>query len=271
MICFPNAKINLGLHVTGKRDDGYHTIETVFYPVPLCDALEAVRSEKVSFSVSSSKLNIAHDNLVVKAYNLLLELYKIQPLEIYLKKAIPIGAGLGGGSADAAFMLKLINSLCSLTLSDEELELYAAKLGADCPFFIRNKPVIATGTGNIFTPIDLSLKGYYLYIIKPPVSVSTKEAYSLVKPLSADFELTELATLPISCWRDCLRNDFEPYIFKKYPVIGEIKAMFYEQGAEYAAMSGSGSAVFGIFTKPLTVTLKMKQLIKNCFVWSGEL
>jgi len=270
MICFPNAKINLGLHVTGRRGDGYHTIETVFYPVGLRDAVEAVVSEDGGDCFASLAMtgeDEVEENLVMKAYRLLGGQYQLPPLQIYLRKAIPVGAGLGGGSADAAFTLKLINELCLLNLTDEELERQAAKLGADCPFFIRNKPVIATGTGNVFTPIDLSLKGYHICIVKPPVSVSTKEAYSLVQPRKADFALSDLATTPVSAWRTCLRNDFEAYIFEKYPIIEKIKSMLYEQGAEYASMTGSGSAVYGLFRTAPSISL----VAQNCFVWSGEM
>ena len=266
MICFPNAKINLGLHVTGKRPDGYHTIETIFYPIPLTDALEAVKSEKTSFNQTGIKLESSpENNLVMKAYNLMSEKYKIPPLDIYLKKAIPSGAGLGGGSADAAFTLKLINDLCECGIENIELEKMATSIGADCPFFIKNKPVIATGTGNIFKPSDISLKGYAICVVKPPVGVSTKEAYSNIKPQEPKFSLDKLSSFPIAEWKNMLKNDFEPSVFEKYPVIGEIKDKLYSLGAEYAAMSGSGSAVFGLFKNTITPTFS------DCFVWKGIL
>ena len=266
MICFPNAKINLGLHITGKRSDGYHTIETIFYPIPLTDALEAVKSEKVSFKQTGIKLDSSPaENLVMKAFRLLSEKYDLPPLEIHLKKAIPSGAGLGGGSADAAFALKMINELCECNISEENLEKIAASTGADCPFFIHNKPVIATGTGNIFEHSDVSLKGYTIYLVKPPVAVSTKEAYANIKPKKPKFSLKNLSSLPVNEWRDVLKNDFEPNIFEKYPVIREIKDKLYSLGAEYAAMSGSGSAVFGLFKN--TISPKFT----NCFIWKGTL
>jgi len=265
MICFPNAKINLGLHITGKNSDGYHTIETIFYPIPLTDALEAVKSEETSFRQTGMKLDSSpEDNLVMKTYNLMLKKHNIPPLDIYLIKAIPSGAGLGGGSADAAFTLKLINDLCECNICEKNLEKMAASIGADCPFFIYNKPVIATGTGNIFKPTDISLKGYTIYIIKPPVTVSTKEAYSNVKPQKPDFSLEKLPSLPVKEWRYVLKNDFEPSVFKKYPVIGDIKDKLYSLGAEYAAMSGSGSSVFGLFKK--TISPKFP----DYFVWKGN-
>ena len=266
MLYYPNAKINLGLHITGKRSDGYHTIETIFYPIPLTDALEAVKSDKTSFTQTGIKLESSpEDNLVMKAYNLMLKKHKIPPLDIYLKKAIPSGAGLGGGSADAAFALKLFNSICECNIEDGKLEKMAASIGADCPFFIRNKPVIATGTGNIFKPSDISLKGYTIYLIKPPVSVSTKEAYSNVKPKKPDFSLEKLPAIPVREWQNVLKNDFEPSVFDKYPVIGDIKDKLYSLGAEYAAMSGSGSAVFGLFKNAISPSFP------DCFVWKGTL
>ena len=266
MIIFPNAKINLGLHITGKRSDGYHTIETIFYPIPLTDALEVVVSDKTSFTQTGIKLDsLPEDNLVMKAYNLMSKKYKIPPLEIYLKKAIPSGAGLGGGSADAAFMLKLVDNMFECNIKYDKLEKIACSIGADCPFFIHNKPVIATGTGNIFISSGVSLKGYTIYLIKPPVTVSTKEAYSIVKPKKADFSLKELPSIPVPEWRNVLKNHFEPSVFDKYPVIGDIKEKLYSLGAEYAAMSGSGSSVFGLFKNAISPTFD------DCFVWKGTL
>jgi 4-diphosphocytidyl-2-C-methyl-D-erythritol kinase len=267
MLCFPNAKINLGLHVTGKRPDGYHNIETIFYPVPLNDALEAVRTTDAnSFRQTGLRLNSPdEDNLVMKALRLLSEQYNIPPLEIHLKKTIPPEAGLGGGSADAAFMLKLANDLCDLKITDHQLEKTAASLGADCPFFIRNTPVIATGKGNIFKPASLSLKNYILYIVKPPVTVSTKEAYAAIHPRRPAFRLDGLASLPVAEWKNVLVNDFERSVFETHPVIGEIKDRLYALGAEYASMSGSGSAVFGLFGRTVSPGFH------DCFVWSGKL
>ena len=266
MICFPNAKINLGLYITEKRSDGYHSIETIFYPIPLTDALEAVKSKRTSFKQTGIKLESSpEDNLVMKTYNLMSEKYKISPLDIYLTKAIPSGAGLGGGSADAAFTLKLINELCECNIPEDKLEKMAASIGADCPFFIQNKPVIATGTGNIFKPCNISLKGYIIYLIKPPVAVSTKEAYSDIKPQKPEFSLEKLSSLPVCEWKGVLKNDFEPSVFEKHPVIGEIKDKLYSMGAEYSAMSGSGSSVFGLFKN--TISPKFP----DCFVWKGVL
>lgn len=266
MICFPNAKINIGLFVTDKRDDGFHNIETLFYPVPLCDALEVIPSEKLSISLSGSLTpSEPEDNLVVKAYKEMLKKYDFPPVDIFLRKAIPIGAGLGGGSADAAFMSKAIRQLYDLAVSDEELERLIASIGADCPFFIKNKPVMATGTGNVFSLSDVSLRGYTIYIVKPQVEVSTKGAYAMIKPLKASFQLEELSSVPVSEWKNVLRNDFEPVIFEQYPEVREIKDSLYEKGAVFASMSGSGSAVYGLFTEAVSLHFP------NCYVWKGTL
>lgn len=269
MICFPNAKINLGLNVVSKRPDGYHNIETVFYPIPVKDALEIVEAEKLSFTQTGIQVDAPMEkNLVIKALNLLKKQYEIPPLEIHLLKTIPFGAGLGGGSADAAFMLKLVNDFCKLDIQADELEKLAASIGADCPFFIRNTPVFATGTGNIFEPVDhLSLKGYHFCLIKPDVAVSTPEAYSLVTPTAPEISLKEIVNRPVAEWKHLMANDFEKSVFTKYPVIGEIKDELYKAGAVYASMSGSGSSVFGLFETPT----RLKEQFADCFVWEGQL
>lgn len=268
MICFPNAKINLGLNVVSKRLDGYHNIETIFYPIPVKDALEIVAADRFSFTQTGIQVDApVEKNLVIKAMNLLKARYEIPSLEIHLLKAIPFGAGLGGGSADAAFMLKLLNEFCHLGLPSEELEILAASIGADCPFFIRNTPVFASGTGNLFEDIELSLKGYHLCLIKPDVAVSTLEAYSLVTPAPPEISLQEMITLPVFEWKDKMINDFEKSVFTKHPVIGKIKEALYEAGAVYASMSGSGSSVFGLFEKPTA----LKDSVPHCFVWEGVL
>lgn len=253
MIIFPNAKINLGLNITGKCPDGYHNLETVFYPVPMDDALEVhvlhtPTEQKYALHLSGIEVaGCAEENLVVKAYLLLDSEFQLPPVDIHLFKHIPSGAGLGGGSADAAFMLKLLNERFGLQLTDEQLEIYAARLGADCAFFIKNRPTFAEGIGNIFSPIALSLKGYQLVIIKPDIFVSTREAFAQVEPQRPTHPLREVIARPITEWKELLVNDFEASVFPQYPAIGEIKEKFYQQGAVYAAMSGSGSSVFGIF------------------------
>nr|WP_129733478.1 4-(cytidine 5'-diphospho)-2-C-methyl-D-erythritol kinase [Parabacteroides goldsteinii] len=268
MICFPNAKINLGLNVVNKRPDGYHNIETVFYPIPVKDALEIVSAEELSFTQTGIQVDAPMEkNLVIKALNLLKTQYDIPVLEVHLLKAIPFGAGLGGGSADAAFMLKLLNDFCQLNIQPEELEKLAATIGADCPFFIRNTPVFATGTGNIFEPVELSLKDYHLCLVKPDVAVSTPEAYSLVTPAAPALSLKEIINRPVSEWKKLMTNDFEQSVFTKHPVIGQIKETLYQAGAVYASMSGSGSSVFGLFENPT----HLKEQFSGCFVWEGQL
>lgn len=252
MITFPNAKINLGLSVTEKRPDGYHNLETVFYPVAIEDALEIQRCPKSSkkFILHQHGMQIAgnpEENLVVKAYLLLDNEYHLPSTEIHLYKHIPSGAGLGGGSADAAFMLKLLNKYYQLQLSDESLEKYAAILGADCAFFIKNKPTFAGGIGNLFSPIALSLKDYQIVIIKPDVFVSTREAFANIHPHHPRYSIREVLQRPVNEWKELLTNDFEASVFPQYPIIKNIKELLYQNGAVYASMSGSGSSVFGIF------------------------
>ena len=254
MVTFPNAKINLGLNVVSCREDGYHNLETVFYPVALSDALEFAPAEKTSLNlVGLSVEGDIEQNLVVRAFRLLQKEFQLPELEIALLKQIPMGAGLGGGSSDAAFMLKLLNEQFKLHLSDVHLEAYAAKLGADCPFFIRNKPVFAAGIGNEFTPINLSLKSYSLVLIKPDVHVSTAEAYAHVACQRWDVPLKEVMAMPIEKWRQYLVNDFETSAFEAHPELAAIKQQLYDAGAVYAAMSGSGSTVYGIFKDKPTV------------------
>ncbi|MDD4514528.1 4-(cytidine 5'-diphospho)-2-C-methyl-D-erythritol kinase [Massilibacteroides sp.] len=268
MICFPNAKINLGLNVIEKRPDGYHNLETIFYPIPIKDALEIVPAREFSFSQTGIEITgPIEKNLVIKALDLLKARFDIPPIEIHLLKAIPFGAGLGGGSSDAAFMLKLLNDFCTFGLKEEELETLAASIGADCPFFVRNKPVFASGTGNIFTPVEVSLKGYHLCLVKPDIAVSTPEAYSSITPLRPQINIKDIIVRPVSEWKELLVNDFEKSIFPRYPEIKNIKEKLYEAGAVYAAMSGSGSSVFGLFEKAVS----MKQIFPKHYVWEGIL
>ena len=252
MLTFPNAKINLGLNITEKRPDGYHNLETIFYPVPIEDALEIniLNKGNGKFRLHQAGLEIeeeAESNLVVKAYKLLDDRFNLPPVDIHLFKHIPSGAGLGGGSSDAAFMLKLLNDHFQLELSEEQLEVYAATLGADCAFFIKNKPTYAEGIGNLFSPIELSLSGYQIMIVKPNVFVSTREAFSNIHPHRPEYPVKEAILRPVAEWKDILINDFEASVFPQHPVIEEIKEELYHQGAIYASMSGSGSSVFGLF------------------------
>lgn len=269
MLTYPNAKINLGLNIIERREDGYHNIETVFYPVGLSDVLEVVPSDAcLDYSFSSSGIELGgdpEDNLIIKAYRLLRSVYQFPAIDISLIKQIPFGAGLGGGSSDAAFMLKMLNEIFELKITNRKLEKYADLLGADCPVFIKNKPVFATGTGNIFTPIKISLKGYYLLLVKPDIHVSTPEAYSLVNPEKPQTSLVELIQKPITEWKDTIKNDFEKSVFPKYPEIELIKKLLYDLGAVYASMSGSGSSVYGIFeSKP-----EKSDLFEGWFISGG--
>lgn len=268
MICFPNAKINLGLNVVSKRPDGYHNIETIFYPIPIKDVLEVVKSESFSFTQTGIPVDgPVGKNLVIKALNLLRTNYQIPQLEVHLLKAIPFAAGLGGGSADAASMLMLLNDFCELRLQPDELECMASHIGADCPFFVRNRPVFASGTGNAFEDVELSLSGYHLCLVKPNIAVSTPEAYSMVTPTVPALSLKEIVARPVAVWKDTMVNDFERSIFARHPVIEEIKDTLYQTGALYASMSGSGSSVFGLY-KEIT---HLKARFSDCYVWEGQL
>lgn len=271
MTSYPNAKINIGLNVVERREDGYHNIETIFYPIGLHDVLNVEISDTCSdYSFSNSGIHISGDpeeNLIVKAYRLIKKNHQIPPIDISLLKQIPFGAGLGGGSSDGAFMLKTLNELFQLKITPKKLETLAAKLGADCPFFIRNQPVFASGIGNVFTPIELSLKGYWLLLVKPDIHVSTPDAYAGVTPSKPQISLTELVKKPIDEWKESVVNDFEKSVFAKFPVIEELKNQIYDLGAKYASMSGSGSSVYGIFeTRP-----DFEGKFENCFVACGDM
>ena len=248
MITFPNAKINIGLNVVSKRDDGYHNLETIFYPVKLADALELADSDKMQFSSSGIKIDgNPENNLVVKAYKLLQKDFKLPLVKLHLNKVIPFGAGLGGGSSDAAFTLKMLNDYFNLKIPSAKLENYAAQIGADCPFFINNKPTFATGIGDQFQPINLDLTEYEILIVKPNISVSTPDAYKNIIPSKPEFNLKDIENLPIESWKDYIKNDFEESVFETYPEIENLKQTLYKMGALYASMSGSGSALFGVF------------------------
>ena len=267
MITYPNAKINLGLNIVEKRPDGYHNLETVFYPINLQDALEVNDLEgegEYTLKISGTPIEGELDNnLVVKAYRFLKKDFpNMGSINIHMYKHIPTGAGLGGGSADAAFMLKLLNEKFKLNLSTEKLEKYAAILGADCAFFIQNKPVFASGIGNIFEEINLSLKGYYLVLVKPDIFVSTKDAFANIIPMKPNHSLKEIIRMPVETWRATMKNDFEDSVFKKFPEIAAIKDKLYDMGAIYASMSGSGSSVFGIFREQVE---HVDEVFSGCF------
>ncbi|MBP1639310.1 MAG: 4-diphosphocytidyl-2C-methyl-D-erythritol kinase [Bacteroidetes bacterium] len=265
MITFPNAKINLGLNIVEKRSDGYHNLETIFYPVGWKDALEVVPADSVSLTISGIPIaGEAEKNLVMKAYRLLKKDYDLDNLNIYLRKNIPFGAGLGGGSADGAFMLSLLNRYFNLRLTEAELAVYAVRLGADCPFFIYNKPMFATGIGDILEPIEVNLGDYHIVIIKPDVAVPTVEAYSRVVPRQPAISLKTLIALPVEEWKGGVVNDFEVSVFTCHPELAELKELLYKNGAVYASMSGSGSALYGIFPPDLYPQFD----IPNCVVWN---
>ena len=251
MIVFPNAKINLGLQITNKRSDGFHNIISCFYPVPWTDALEIIETSKTIFTSSGIDIpDSTGGNLCTQAYKLLDKDYKLPSVHIHLHKSIPIGAGLGGGSSDAAYTLKLLNQKFNLQLSMEQLEGYARKLGSDCAFFIQNTPTMAIEKGDKFQPIAMSLKGYHIALIYPNLHISTKEAYSTVTPAMPDTTLLDvLENKPVSKWKDLIHNDFEKGITEKHPQLKRLKSDLYIQGAVYASMTGSGSTFYGIFDK----------------------
>ena len=275
MICYPNVKINLGLKVLRKREDGYHDLETLFLPYPgIADCLEIITGDDYSRTLSGLREQypsltqaISEDgklmitlarregvdwdplkDLTAKAYFLLNAQYDLPPMKIYLEKRSPVGAGLGGGSSDAAFALRMISTLVNLELSDEQLASYAAQLGSDCAFFIYNRPMFGSGRGEILEPFELDLTGYRVEVFIPEgIAVSTADAYRGIVPHEPEVPLKEILRRPVSSWKDCLDNDFEQTVFAKYPALAEVKAELYKKGAIYAAMSGSGSAFFGIF------------------------
>ncbi len=263
MITFPCAKINLGLNIVSKRPDGYHNLETVFYPIPLTDALEIKYMDEKFPSESPCDLKITgndvdcneEDNLVIKAYQLLAADFQLPRVHAHLVKRIPIQAGLGGGSSDAAYMIRLLDERFRLNIGIPEMERYAAKLGADCAFFITADPSYAEGIGDVLMPVDVpgaGLGGYYLAVVKPSVAVSTRDAYAAIVPKTPAKCCRDIVRQPIETWKDELVNDFEAPIFAMHPELAAIKQSLYDAGAVYAAMSGSGSALFGIFREQPT-------------------
>ncbi len=267
MIVFPNCKINLGLYVKNKRADGFHNIETVFYPVSLSDVLEIIKAKKeTKIHIKGIKIpDSKNSNLCIKAYELIRKDHDIPPVDIYLYKKIPAGAGLGGGSSDGAFTIKLLNTMFSLNLSVKQMQDYAQKLGSDCAFFINNKPSFACEKGNKLEPAKPDIDNYYISLVKPDISINTKAAYSEIKPCDNRKSIKEIIRQPIDTWKKELSNDFEKIVFKKYPEIKSIKDRMYEAGAIYASMSGSGSAVYGIFDKKTDIL----PLFSKYFVWQG--
>jgi 4-diphosphocytidyl-2-C-methyl-D-erythritol kinase len=254
MLAIANAKINLGLYVTEKRTDGYHNLETVFYPIKLSDVVEITDAAELSCEVNGIDIPGDNtDNICMKAYQLLQKDYNLPPQKISILKNIPVGAGLGGGSSDAAFLIKLLNSKFELKLTQMMMQNYARQLGADCPFFIENKPVFAFGIGDEFESLEIDLSTYFMVLVKPSVHVSTADAYSGIVPSSANIVLKDLIHLPVEDWKGQLKNDFESSVFGKYPEIEAIKGLLYQAGAIFALMSGSGSSVFAIFKQKISL------------------
>lgn len=273
MLLLPNCKINIGLNIVSKRSDGYHNLETVFFPIPLRDNLEfkEIENEDVPYRLVSGGVPIEgkpEDNLIVKVYLDMKAEFNLPALELSLYKNIPMGAGLGGGSSDAAAMMKGLNETYNLQLSAEDMEKRLAKFGADCPFFVRNKPAYATGIGDELTNCNVSLKDKFIVLVKPDVFVSTKEAYAHVTPKLPAIPLAEAIKLPIETWKEQIVNDFEQSVFPFNPELPAIKQTLYDMGAVYASMSGSGSTMYGIFNRP---TPEANEVFDKCFVYTKKL
>jgi len=257
MVTFPNCKINLGLNITGKRPDGYHNLETIFFPITIKDVLEIISADKTELTLSGNGIDIpAEENICIKAYQLLKKDFSELPaIKIHLHKTIPSGAGLGGGSADGSFILKMLNDKYQLNLFTDQLISYGLQLGSDCPFFIINKPCLATSRGEILEEIKIDLSAYKILIINPGIHINTGWAFTQLTPALPAKSIKEIIQQPISTWKDELKNDFEEPVFKQYPEIRSIKETLYNNGAIYAAMSGSGSSVFGLFEKEKKVKI----------------
>ena len=269
MVTFPHAKINIGLNVVSKRPDGYHNIITCFYPFQWTDALEILPSDRFNFSSSGIAIpGNEESNLCIEAFRLLEKAYQLPPVKMHLHKAIPMGAGLGGGSSDAAFALKTLNQIFNLSLTAEMLRKFAGELGSDCPFFVQEQPAIATGTGTVFEPTSLSLKSLFFVVVNPNTHIGTAEAYQSLIPKEPEVDLRTILKAPISEWKDKLVNDFETPVFKKFPEVRKVKEKLYELGALYAAMSGSGSSVYGLFENSQSVSAHFPD---HYLVWEGTL
>lgn len=273
MICFPNAKINIGLNIVEKRKDGFHSIESIFQSIDLCDVLEIIEDAEqspphVTFTHSGIEIpGNSNDNLCIKAYELMCKKHSLPAIKVHLHKNIPIGAGLGGGSADAAFFIQLLNKKFNLNLRVNEMEHYAARLGSDCSYFVTNKPAYCTQKGDVHAPIDLDLSAYHFVLVNPNLHINTAQAYAGVKPKASERNLAEdIKKLPIEKWKDHIHNDFEDSLFPQFPEIKNIKEKLYSLGALYASMSGSGSTVYGIFSQSVDI----EDTFKDYFVWQGK-
>lgn len=271
MIAFPNCKINLGLFVTEKRGDGFHNIQSIFVPIPLCDVLEVITAEEGVMQFETSGIALdgeVDDNICVKAYRLLQRDFNLAGIKSHLLKNIPTGAGLGGGSSDGAIMLKLLNDVFALQLSNKDLKNYAAQLGSDCSFFIDSKTAFVGGRGELVKDLTVDLSSKTIVIVHPNIHVSTRKAYSRIVPKKAPIDLTSINTIPFEDWRAQITNDFEAPIFHLYPEIAELKNKLYDAGAFYASMSGSGSALYGIFHHEVE---NLQSWFPGCFYWKGTL
>ncbi|MBB1530031.1 MAG: 4-(cytidine 5'-diphospho)-2-C-methyl-D-erythritol kinase [Prevotella sp.] len=279
MLTFPCAKINLGLNITSKREDGYHNLETIFYPVPLTDALEVKlmhddfpSDEPCDLKITGNAVDCDEkNNLVVKAYTLLAQDFKLPRVHTHLVKRIPMQAGLGGGSADGAFMIRLLDERFRLNMGIAEMERYASRLGSDCAFFITAEPSFATGRGEVLEPVNIAeqnLQGYYIAIVKPAIAVSTREAFQQIICRQPEHCCRDIVRQPVETWKTVLTNDFEEPAFKQHPELADIKQRLYDLGAVYAQMSGSGSAFFGLFR---TVPQQLKSNFPDCYTFTTKL
>jgi 4-diphosphocytidyl-2-C-methyl-D-erythritol kinase len=272
MILFPNAKINIGLNIFGKRSDGYHNIETVMFPIGICDALEVHESsggkDDISLTTSGISLDVvSENNLIYKAYALLKRDYYLPPVIVHLHKNIPFGAGLGGGSADAVFMLKILNTKFKLNIEDGKLEEYASCIGSDCAFFVKNKPALSSGRGEQLEPIRMNLSGYHLVLVFPQILISTAEAYSCVHVGPPETSLKERINNPVNDWKHLINNNFESGLFTSHPLLRKIKEDFYLSGAVYASLTGSGGALYGLYeSEP-----DPGDWFKDYYIWSEKL
>lgn len=279
MLTFPCAKINLGLNITSKREDGYHNLETIFYPVPLTDALEVKlmhddfpSDEPCDLKITGNAVDCDEkNNLVVKAYTLLAQDFKLPHVHTHLVKRIPMQAGLGGGSADGAFMIRLLDERFRLNMGIAEMERYASQLGSDCAFFITAEPSFGTGRGEVLEPVNIAehnLKGYYIVIVKPAIAVSTREAFQQIICRQPEHCCRDIVRQPVESWKTFLTNDFEKPAFKQHPELADIKQRLYDLGAVYAQMSGSGSAFFGLFR---TDPKQLKDAFPACYTFTTKL
>lgn len=266
MVVFPNAKLNLGLFITEKRGDGFHNLESLFVPIPLADILEILPAHAFQLTVTGLSFSGDYtDNIVYKAWKLLNERHNCPPVRVFLRKIIPNGAGMGGGSSNGAFMLQALNDLFQLQIDRDVLLNYAAQLGSDCPFFLYNKPMLVKGRGEMLTEINFELESCWLVLVKPTISISTKEAFSGISPKASTMDWNTFITNPEANW-SCLRNDFEASVFPNHTALGEIKKILQEYNPFFCAMTGTGSTLFALYEKEPHIS---EALFESCFYWKG--